>query len=62
MTAALAKYIQSNPEIYFAGINSATENDMLKYLLSERIKNSQPLLDTIQEYEDKTGFHVISRK
>ena len=50
--AGLARFIQGNPDIYFGGIGE-TENDMLKYFLSERIKNAQTLLDTIQEYEDK---------
>ena len=56
----LARSIESNPELYFAGIGE-TENDMLKYFLSESIKNTQKLLDTIQEYEDKTGFPVIRK-
>jgi ASC-1-like (ASCH) protein len=60
MTVGLAKFIQSNTELYFAGIGE-TENDMLKYLLSESIKNSQKLLDTIQEYEDKTGFPIVRK-
>ena len=58
--SGLARFIQGNPDIYFAGIG-ATENDMLKYFLSESIKNAQALLDTIQEYEDKTGFPVVRK-
>jgi len=34
---------------------------MLKYFLSESIKNTKTLLDTIQEYEDKTGFPVVRK-
>jgi ASC-1-like (ASCH) protein len=60
MTVGIARFIQGNPELYFAGI-CETENDMLKYLLSENIKNAQALLDTIQEYEDKTGFPVVKK-
>ena len=56
----LERSIESNPELYFAGIGE-TENDMLKYFLSESIKNTKTLLDTIQEYEDKTGFPVIRK-
>jgi len=52
MATGLARFIQNNPEIFFDGI-SETDNDMLKYLLSESIKNMQTLLDTIQEQEDK---------
>lgn len=60
MTAGLAMFIENNPELYFAGIGE-TENDMLKYLLSKSIKNTQNLLDKIQEYEDKTGFPIIRK-
>ena len=60
MTAGLARFIENNPELYFAGIGE-TENDMLKYLLSKSIKNTQNLLDKIQEYEDKTGFPIIRK-
>jgi len=60
MTVGLARFIQSNPDLYFAGIGE-TENDMLKFLLSESIKNAQTLLDTIQEYEGKTDFPVIRK-
>ena len=52
ITAGLAKFIETNPEIYFAGI-SEFDNDMLKYLLSENLKNTQTLLDKIQENEEK---------
>jgi len=61
MATGLARFIESNPEIYFAGINGENENDMLKYILSESIKNTQNLLDKIQEYEGKTGFPVIRK-
>ena len=51
MTAGLARFVQANPEIFFAGI-SEIENDMLKYILSESMKNTQKLLDAIQENEE----------
>ena len=60
MTAGLTRFIQSNPEIFFAGIGE-TENDMLKFLLSESIKNTQKLLDKIQKYENKASFPIIQK-
>ena len=56
----LVRFIESNPELYFAGIGE-TENDMLKWALSENIKNTKALLDKIHEYEDKTGFPIIRK-
>jgi len=56
----LAKSSESNPELYFAGIGE-TENDMLKYFLSESIKNTKALLDKIQEYEDETALPVVRK-
>jgi ASC-1-like (ASCH) protein len=60
-TTALTKLIEINPDLYFAIMDGEIENDMLKYLLSESIKNTQALLEKIQEYEDKTGFLVIRK-
>jgi len=59
--AGLARFIEINPEIFFAGFNNESEIDMLKFLLSESIKNTQALLDKIQEHEDKAGFPVIRK-
>lgn len=60
MAVGLARFIQGNPKMYFAGIGE-TENDMFKFLLCESIKHTQALLDTIQQYEDKTGISVIHK-
>jgi len=61
MTVGLNRFMQGNPEIYFAGINDEIEHDMLKYLLAESIKNAQALLDTLQEQEDNADILVISK-
>ena len=51
-TKALADFVGNSPELFFCSIDE-TENDMFKRILSESIKNTQNLIDKIQEYEDK---------
>ena len=52
-TEYLVDFIKSDPDLVFCAMDES-EYDMLKWLLSESIKNTQTLLAQIQEWEDKT--------
>ena len=52
-TEYLNDFITDDPDLLFCTMDES-EYDMLKWLLGESIKNTQTLLDKIQEWEDKT--------
>ena len=52
-TVELEKFVESNPELYFASMNGEIENDMLKHILSENIKHTQALLDPFKNTRTK---------
>ena len=53
LTEGLAYIVEKDPELFFASMNGESDDGMLKYLLSESIKNSRILLDKIKKYENK---------
>ena len=61
MAVGLARFLDKDADLYFAGLRDETENDRLKYLLSELIRNAQALLDKIQEYEDELDYPIIRK-